>query len=570
MRILNFASANCRNCYKCLRTCPIKAIRFNENQAQIDENLCIACGQCFVVCPQNARHIKSDIEIVKEAIDKGQEVIGSLAPSFAGFFTEPNTFIQQLMGLGFSSVEETAIGAEYITKAYANYIEENNPNYVVTSCCPTINLLVERHYPESIEYMLPFVSPMIAHGKAIKKEKKEAMTVFIGPCISKKCEALNQYNAGMIDAVLTLEEVVGWIEDSDQYLGDNYEKKVLGYNGEDNGRSYPIVGGIANGLRDCLINKGYDILSITGLSNSKSVFEELKNKSLSKVFIEISACNESCIGGPAIPKNSVGLFNRKQKLKRYITNKNKGNEPLYFLTDNELKRTFESQKKEKEKISESTLNKILKKLGKYQLIDELNCGACGYNTCREKALAVFEGVSQIDMCMPYMRNKAESLSNVIFLNSPNAIFIVDEQLNIIDLNPSAKNMFEIKSEKYISQPIKNLINQIEWENIFRLKSDIINKRIQFNHNNLVGILNILYLHKENILLTIITNITQEEKRKKELSEMRENTLNIAQNVINKQMRVAQEIASLLGETTAETKVALTKLKEVVKGEEGGL
>ncbi|TCK98633.1 iron only hydrogenase large subunit-like protein [Natranaerovirga hydrolytica] len=568
MRIINFSKANCKNCYKCLRTCPVKAIRFDAHQAEIDEQRCIACGQCFVVCPQNARYIKSDLAFVQHALKEGKKVIVSLAPSFAGFFEEPNEFIQALKSLGFYSIEETAIGAQAITSAYAQYIEENNPKYGITSCCPTINFYIEKYYPSLIPYLLPFVSPMKAHGKFIKKELEDALTVFMGPCISKKHESMMDRTCD-IDAVLTLEEVTHWLETSNITSSSSIRTPDKAHPNT-NGREYPITGGIAKGLEPLLIENEYDILSITGLDSSKKIFEALKNKTLNKCFVEISACNESCLGGPAVPKNSPSIYKRKQNIKQFITGSKEieSNNALTPFETRALSYNFTNQSLPTNPISEEQLQSILKQLGKHQLSDELNCGACGYDTCRDKAIAVYEKMSQPDMCIPYMRSKAESMSDVIFLSSPNAIFIIDEQLKIINANPAAKSIFNLKEESYYSNYIYNFIDVINWETIYKSKEEIINKKVQLNPYDLDVILNVLYLPKENILLAILTNITQEEQRKKELAQMKENTLDITQKVIDKQMRVAQEIASLLGETTAETKVALNKLKKVVSGEEG--
>jgi iron only hydrogenase large subunit-like protein len=573
MRIINFSPANCKNCYKCLRICPVKAIKFSGHQAEIDETRCIACGQCFVVCPQNARNIKSDLDYVQQAIKENKKVVVSLAPSFAGFFKNPGGFISALRILGFSSIEETAIGAEYVTQAYKSYIENNNKTSFITSCCPTINLLVERYYPELLSHLLPYLSPMLVHGKLIKEMYPESYTVFVGPCISKKCEALNQYYESTIDAVLTLEEIGHWLGEAGvdpEKLPSSKSDVVVNRNG----RQYPIPGGIARGLEDILKEKDYDILSIHGLLNSKSIFEEMKQDQLRQVFLEISACNESCLGGPAIPKESYGLYTRKQNIKQYIDSLN---DPSTSRNLNQtqalnidIKRHFYNQKIKHSNISKEEVQMILRKMGKYEEKDELNCGACGYNTCIEKAVAIYEGMSQLDMCMPYMRTKAESMSDVIFLNTPNAIFTLDDQLKIIDYNPSAKSYFHIADSHLKGQPIDLLIKSDDFQEVLRTKKDIINKKVHFSQYGMVAILNILYLEKDHLILTIIINITNEEKRKREIAEMRQNTLDIAQNVIDKQMRVAQEIASLLGETTAETKVALTKLKHVVLGEEGDI
>ena len=220
----------------------------------------------------------------------------------------------------------------------------------------------------------------------------------------------------------------------------------------------------------------------------------------------------------------------------------------------------------KKKLQKKKL-KILKTMGKREKQDELNCGACGYNTCREKAQAVFEGMSQMSMCMPYMRSKVESLTN-IFGTSPNIIFILDEEMNVKEFNPSAEKVFQIKAQEIKEKPITLLMDDDYFQQVKKTKQNLYNQKVVYNHYGIVVILNVLYLEKENIMLVIMNNITVQEKNKEELARVKEKTLNAAQDVIDKQMRVAQEIASLLGETTAETKVTLTKLKNIVMGEVG--
>ena len=213
MQVMNFSSTNCKNCYKCVRTCAIKAIEVKDDRAHIITERCVACGHCLVVCPQNARDVKSSLDQVKAALIEKKQVVVSLAPSYRAYFEESDKFIAGLGALGFNQIEETAVGAEVVSRAYEDYIKETQMKELITTCCPSTVRLIERYYSDLIPNMMPIVSPMIAHGRMIKEISPEAYTVFIGPCISKICEALSEELEGDIDAVLTFDEIIHYFNE---------------------------------------------------------------------------------------------------------------------------------------------------------------------------------------------------------------------------------------------------------------------------------------------------------------------------------------------------------------------
>jgi len=216
MKILDFFPANCKNCYKCVRNCSVKAIKMIDDQAQIVEDKCIACGKCFLVCPQNARNIHSDLDNVIDAVKKGKNVIMSIAPSYLGVYEEPYKLISALKHIGVSIIEETAIGASHITELYKDYFNNTNVKNAITTCCPSANMMIQTYYPELIKYMIPVDSPMIAHCKMIRKRHgDDAYITFLGPCISKKCEAHGYQLSGTINAVISFEELDKWLELND-------------------------------------------------------------------------------------------------------------------------------------------------------------------------------------------------------------------------------------------------------------------------------------------------------------------------------------------------------------------
>ncbi|MDF2531437.1 MAG: 4Fe-4S dicluster protein [Clostridia bacterium] len=568
MNLLDFSKANCKNCYKCLRTCQVKAVKIKNDQAGIVEERCIGCGQCLVVCPQDARNIKSDLADVKAAIQQNKRVIASIAPSFVGAFhmQSPGSFAAALKSLGFSLVEETAAGAEIVAQLYDKAIHSNKHENLITTCCPSANYLVDTYYPSLTDSLIPVVSPMLAHGKLLKQTYGyESYVVFIGPCTAKKIEALSFQHKGTIDAVLTFEELSKWMEEESVDI-DSISPIELEAAACFKGQAFPLLGGVLDSFGD---NRKYEKLRIDGIAECMEVLQSIEDGNIKGVCLELNICKGGCINGPGMPKHEKDYYKRQKRVKEYI---NKRSNSLLELrpvpTELDFSKIFIARPIKKNPASDSTLKGILEGMGKYEPSDELNCGGCGYNTCREKAQAVFEGMAEMNMCLPYMRGKAESVTNVIFENSPNIILIIDEQLNVKEINPKAQMVFGVKEDFIKERPISIIIDEEPFKFVRDSKKSLLAQRVTYPNYGVVLLQNILYLEKQNMILSIMSNITKEEKQRDELKRVKENAIDAAQRVIEKQMRVAQEIASLLGETTAETKVTLTKLKEIALQETG--
>ncbi len=569
MNLINFSKANCRSCYKCIRICPVKAIKFKDDQAEIVEDRCIACGQCLIECPQNARYIKSDVLKVKEAIEN-KKVIATIAPSFAGAFdmTDEGQIVTALKTLGFDIVEETAVGARIVTAEYNNILTDWKYNNVITTCCPSANYLIERYFPSLTKYMLPVVSPMLAHGKVLKHiYGMESFVVFLGPCTAKKYEAIDFQHDGIIDAVVTFEEFALWLKEENIDI-KSLESQKFDRRSVAIGRKYPVKNGVISGLMPWCTKNGFEPITVDGIEDCVKIMKEIENGDIKNVCVEVNICRGSCSGGPGMPDGQDNYFKCQSKVKEYM--KKSGGDTVcenVDLSKIDFANTFLDKSIAEKKVSDDEIRKILKSMGKYEERYELNCGVCGYDTCREKAIAIYNGMAETNMCLNYMRNKAESLTNVIFGNSPNIIIILDEDLNIIEFNPAAEKAFKIESEYIKNKPISIILGNNELIEALSSKEDIFSQKASYKEYDLITLQNIIHLEKQGIILLIMSDSTEEEKNKKELKMVKENTLNAAQEVIDKQMRVVQEIASLLGETTAETKVILTKLKKIAEGEE---
>ena len=566
MQVMNFSSTNCKNCYKCVRTCAVKAIEVKDDKAHIITERCVACGHCLVVCPQNARDVKSSLGNVKVALAEKREVVVSLAPSYRAYFEESGKFVAALKALGISQIEETAVGAEIVSREYERFIQETDRTELITTCCPSTVRLIERYYSDLMDTMIPIVSPMIAHGRMIKEQAKEAYTVFIGPCISKICEALSDELLNDIDAVLTFDEIFHYFEEKGidyKRLESEEPNKV----GTLRGSKYPVVGGVLNGIRQTLEKKHLEVLRVHGMENCKDVLNDLREGKLKNVCIEMNICSESCIAGPGGYNQEGSVFTRLRAIQKFMRMPENDCKPMkYYIPKVSFKRKFKNKQVDIYTATEEEIHQVFESMGKYEKGDELNCGACGYEICRDKAIAVIHGMSQIDMCLPYTRSIAERLSNEIFCNSPNSILLLDRYCKIIDINPRAEACFGYKNEFMKGKDIQIMMDKTPFQEVLKAKTSKGKEKIEMPAYDLIAYRDIIYLEKQKVLLILFRDITDEEKRKKEVSSLKVSTLNVTQSIIDKQMRVAQEIASLLGETTAETKVAIMKLKRVLNEE----
>lgn len=549
---LKLKKSNCMNCYKCIRNCPVKSIRFSDNQANIIAEDCILCGQCFLVCPQNAKEIRNDVSITQELIRSGKPVYVSLAPSFISNYENVSLISMErvLQKLGFTGVEETAFGAAMVANQYNTIIQEGEQNVIISTCCHTVNLLIQKYYPEAIINMAPVISPMQAHCRELKKRHPEAKTVFIGPCISKKAEADECH--GDIDCVLTFEEFSSWMS----------HEKIEFVQTEDpsppfRARMFPTAGGILKTMKT--VQKDYTYLAIDGIESCIQVLKDIKNGNIQKCFIEMSACQGSCINGPAMDKN------HKTPVRDYIAVCNFAREEERTTSLMQLKplnKKFSSLAPRKVIIADSVLSEVLREMGKTKPEQELNCGSCGYNTCREKARAVIEGKANLTMCLPYLKEKAESFSDTIIGHTPNSILVVNESFEVQLVNKSACELLKINSpSEILGDQVVRVLDPTIFMTVYQDGKNIFDKKQYLAEYKKYVEQTVIYDKNYHIIICIMRDVTTETLQQENRLDLNRKTIEITDKVIEKQMRAVQEIASLLGETTAETKVALTKLKE---------
>ena len=555
---LTLKKSNCKNCYKCIRHCPVKAIRFSGNQAHIIGNECILCGQCFVVCPQNAKEIVDETEKVKVLLQSGAPVIVSLAPSFIANYEGVgiNSMRKALKKLGFYDVEETAIGATIVKTEYERMLKEEERDVVISSCCHSINLLIQKHYPAALEYLADVVSPMQAHCKDIKSRFPNAKTVFVGPCVAKKDEA--EHYEGIVDAVLTFEELTKWLS------AENIELEAeMDYDVCSRARFFPTTGGVLKTMAQDV--PGYTYLAIDGVENCIAALKDIENGKIHKCFIEMSACIGSCVGGPVMEK-----YHRNSAVKDYIAVADYAGTKDFEVSQPkaiDLKKSFEYIEQRSQMPSDMEIASVLRQMGKFKPAHELNCGSCGYNTCREKAIAILQGKAEISMCLPFLKDKAESFSDIIVNNTPNGLIVLNDKLEVQQINNSARKIMNIRSASdVLGEPVIRILDPGVFMQVKENGRSVRDQKVYLAEYKRYIEQTVVYDNDSRLIIAILRDITNEQLEREKKENISRQTVEVADKVVDKQMRIVQEIASLLGETAAETKIALAKLKESIADE----
>ena len=555
---LTLKKSNCKNCYKCIRHCPVKAIRFSGNQAHIIGNECILCGHCFVVCPQNAKEIVDGTEKARVLLQSGDPVVVSLAPSFIANYDGVGieAMRRALKKLGFFDVEETAIGATIVKTEYERMLREEQRDIVITSCCHSVNLLIQKYFPSCLEYLADVVSPMQAHCADIKRRMPNVKTVFIGPCVAKKDEA--EYYEGLVDAVLTFEELTNWLKAERIEL-----EKDVDTTPESRARFFPTTGGVLKTMAKDI--PGYTYIALDGVENCISALKDIESGRIHKCFIEMSACVGSCIGGPVMEK-----YHNTSPIKDYVTIANYAGERDFEVEQPapmDLKKNLTMIEHKLAPPSESEIMAVLRQMGKFKASDELNCGSCGYNSCREKAIAIIHGKAEISMCLPYLKDKAESFSDTIVNNTPNGLIVLNENLEVQQINNSARKIMNIRSASdVLGEPVIRILDPSVFIQVKNSGRTVRNQRAYLAEYKKYVEQTVVYDAESRMLIGIMRDVTDEESDREKKARINKQTVEVADTVVEKQMRIVQEIASLLGETAAETKIALTKLKESISDE----
>ena len=558
MSILEFKKVNCKDCYKCVRYCPVKSIRVKDHAASILAGECILCGNCTIVCPQHAKEDINDVPMIKVLMSKHETVIAIVAPSFAAYFNISfETMKSTLKKLGFADVFEVAEGAHVAKTEYERLVAENPDQTWITSSCASVNYYIKRHRPEAAKYLLPVLTPMKALAKILRERYPEAKFVFIGPCLSKKGEAFE--NGSGVSAVLLFEELEDWLAEENIVVHEDESFR----NQPRLSRLFPMSGGILATMKQ---EPGINYLPISGFDGVKQTIEDVIDGKLPHCFIEMNFCKGGCVGGPSFRRKELGSLRGAVKTRQaagttIYDEDYSVPETLDYSTTFQTKRVFRLEP------TKAQIEAVLRQMDKFSPEDELNCGMCGYSTCREKARAVLFGKAEIDMCMPYIRKRAENYAGKISDSVPSGILAIDMSLNISQANPAACDIFGVDATSLVGQPIGTILDENDFVNLLASDEDTLMTSIYLPDYGLYLDETLQVNRDANLIICILKNVTEEKTRHRRAMQKRQQTAAIADEIVEKQLRMVHEIASLLGETASETKIAISDLKESVMMED---
>ncbi len=548
-------TANCQDCYRCVRVCPVKAISVRDGQACIEDDLCIKCGTCVRECPQHAKTIRSSLHSVKELLAFGRPVAASVAPSFAAVFDgwRATRLPAALRRLGFSCVSETAEGALLVTEETMKHLDKGN----ICTSCPAVVNYIEKYRPEYVDMLIPVVSPMVAHGRLLKKRLGgDCAVVFIGPCAAKKLEAQRPENADAVDAVLTFTELLSWLDEEGIDLATCSESGFESLGDLHKSRLFPLQGGLLKTGDITCDGTNPDIVHVSGAHDVMGLFDIPPSKWDFKI-VEPLFCAGGCINGPGISIDK-NIFLRKQDVIAYAEKAAATpcdidrNIPAGTLFENDCTALMEE-------VDEDRINQVLEAQGKLNPEMQLNCGACGYESCRDNAIAVARGLAEPEMCIPYMRRLAQQRTDRIIETSPNGVVILDSALTILHMNPAFQRMF-MCSSGIIGRRISYLVDADGFEKLASGAADtyeaIKSKYGKKYHEQLYK------LPSENQYVGMYTDVTKIKFDEKQIDLIKKQTVEQAKELLDHQIRFSQEMAHFLGKSTARSEDLVTRLMDL--------
>jgi len=555
---------NCQDCYRCIKQCPVKAIKIEGNSASIIQSQCIYCGNCIQSCPVKAKKFRDDIRNAQWLIDSGEKVIACLAPSWISDFPDYTTgqFFRILKRLGFSGVSETAVAAEWITATSHAWLEKQPNGVYFSSCCPAVVNFICRYAPELRKNLAPVYSPMLAHGRLLKQTFGENIkTVFIGPCVAKKEEA--DCYPDTINAVITFQELLNWMEEekvvagvAEETLPDDF---IIGKPGK--GKLFPIDGGMLSNIKKDVAATDIEYMTFSGIKNIREIMKEVPGWNVDhRIFLELMACDGGCIKGPG-SVNQEGLAGKRLKIISHSLIAD-GDQQKY----RELSVSGDAPENHFERISpvitccysEDEIQDILFSMGKYTEQEELNCSGCGYDNCREFAKAMLEGKAERAMCISYMRKVAQHKASVLLQKMPSGVVIVDETLHIIDCNRKFAGMMGKDTQVIFENnpglagaDLRQLLPFHKYFSSLITSGEEMIEQDVHDHDNYFHV-SVITIQKYKILCGIIENMREPEVQKSIM-------VSRLKDVVVQNMASVQRIAYLLGENAAFTESMISSI-----------
>lgn len=550
-------AANCQDCYRCVRVCPVKAISVRGGQASIEDDLCIKCGTCVKACPQHAKTVRTSLDVVKAMLLSGKKVAASVAPSFAAVFSvwRSMRLPSALRRLGFQYVSETAEGAKLVTEECLKHKDKGS----ICTACPAVVNYIEKYRPEFTDILIPVVSPMIAHGRLLKKRLgQDCAVIFIGPCAAKKQEALRPENIDAVDAVLTFAELTQWLEEEEIELSTCSESGFESYGDISHARLFPLQGGLLKTGGVHCDTASIDVIHLSGPDNVIKMLD-MPARRWSYSMVEPLFCSGGCIAGPGI-LNEENIYARMQDVINYA-------EKAQLLKAKDIDRDVDCQTSfaadgkgiQNDEVDESKINKVLEAAGKNNADLQLNCGACGYESCRDNAIAVVKGMAEPGMCIPNMRRLAQQRTDRIIETSPNGVVILDNELHIIKMNPAFQKMF-MCNNGILGRRISYLVDADGYEKLaagtLEEFESIKSKYGTKYHEQLYA------LRDEGQYVGMYIDMTKIRFEGGQLDLIKNQTIEHARELLDHQIRFSQKMAHFLGKSTAQSEELVKRLMDL--------
>ncbi|WP_243727769.1 [Fe-Fe] hydrogenase large subunit C-terminal domain-containing protein [Halanaerobium saccharolyticum] len=513
--------ASCKDCHKCLRECPVAAIGFKDSQAFIIEEKCIYCGNCIKTCPQGAKSALFEEKKLEAFLESDSYLIASIAPSFVAAFPDlkPGQLIQALKLIGFDYIAETAEAAARVVKQFKKEREKMNST-LITSCCPAVVNLMEKHYPKLLPQLAPVLSPMMLQTAELKNKFDSARVIFIGPCLAKIEESKNEKRRDYRpDIVITFEHLRFFLEKKGIKISE-LDSAEVDLPATHLTADYALSGGAvkAADLLKADPGCGNKALHLSGLENIINFLEDFK-KDKDKIeveLVELLACSGGCINGPAI-NNDLSIPLKELEVHNYLSFSKQNNYKKDQSLKNEksineisFRRRHKSKKMSLPEVPESEIRKILASIAKEKKEEEKDCGGCGYSSCREKAAAVYHGFAEKKMCIPYMKSRAESLSQIIVESSHNAIIVVNDQMKIQKFNPVAKELFTQKNRELQGMKLDKFMDSSSFQKTWNLNQRLIHQKCSYKNGSITVDQTIFALREHKVIVGILTDISEQE------------------------------------------------------------
>ena len=559
---IHVESAACRDCYKCVRHCPVKAVEILNHTATIRADLCIACGACVTVCPAHAKKVRDDIAAAKRLIDTKEKVVVSLAPSaLATFDVPPEALVSAIKQLGFFGVSETAMGAEAVSLAVHQKMTESGGDdfgVMLSSACPAAVDLVRRKLQKLEERIVPMDSPMVAHGKLLRRALgRDIGVVFIGPCIAKKLEA--DRSEGVIDVALTFEELQKWLAAEKLDLdaaSESNESFLLGRAAA--ATLYPVEGGMIESIRAWGRAPGIEMMSFSGIDALTHALSDVPVET-NGLFLELLCCEGGCINGPQNPGARSTVIERLKLQKvRASRSETIAAERVDKAAAGSLLNGLPRPAPAQDVASDRSIDAALLLIGKKSYADELNCGGCGYDSCRDLARALVLGRAEKEMCVSHMRRLAMNKASALMAAMPSGVVIVDGDLTIVECNrrfaeilgDDVTTVFETLSGLSGAHISKVFPSPKIFEDFKLSAESFFEKEISVAGG--IFHLSLFDIEGKEVVGAILQDITSPAGR-------RHRIVKNAEEAIRKSLSTAQQIACLLGENAAETEVLLQSI-----------